>query len=119
MTPTRLRRIFRRAVMALAGLLSLMVWYIATFGACHWYAGRQIVSGNYAPIPLNMQLKPFGPLYRYEETDWPGAHTLSTWHSWCVGKGKGSGMTWEQARQESLEVREYERRKRERRETRR
>ena len=87
MPATRRRRIVRRAVMALAVVVLLVVWYVAAFASVSWSVGAGYISGKTDDV---MQHTVFAPLrwYAYDDPDKPFANDLRTLRLWCLLQGE-------------------------------
>jgi len=72
MPTTRRRRIVKRAVMALAGVVLLPVWYVLA-----WLTWPTIERNSVMSVPDAAPL--FVPIERYCEADLPGSSTLRKW----------------------------------------
>jgi hypothetical protein len=67
------RRIVRRAVMALAIVVLLPVWYVGA-----WLAYSRAAQEELMPYPVQSGLAPlFRPAVAYADSEWPGALLLS------------------------------------------
>src|SRR4051812_22578933 len=89
MPATRPRRIVRRAVMVLTGIVLLLASYISCFGLVCWIEGRDPLR---LPRPVSWESPVFAPLDVYQQTEFPGAFALWKLTTWCSLVGhSGSG----------------------------
>jgi hypothetical protein len=92
MHTTRSRRIVRRAVVAFAACVLLVVSYVGSWGVLHWLMGRRT-------IPLETFAKVNGaiysPLIMLENGNNPTiTRFLAVFSFWCAHKGQGGPVTF-------------------------
>jgi len=87
MPATRPRRIVRRAVMVLAGVVLLPVWYVGSYGSAHWLTGR----GELPHSALrHLNRTAFYPLEWYgRQHGMPGADAIRSFPRWCYHNANG------------------------------
>jgi hypothetical protein len=96
MAVSRKRRIVRRVALALIAVVLLPVWYVSSYCATWWLAGRDPSSPVYGRLHSSL----YWPLIWYEGSGHPGGYELCEFRSWCYFHGGGDDVTWVQFRDE-------------------
>jgi hypothetical protein len=86
------RRIVRRAVLALTGVVLLPAAYISIYISLHWPYGRGTISyRQYVQLSRTV----FWPAGEYSESNLPGGHLTERMCRWMHGQGSGVPVAWE------------------------
>jgi hypothetical protein len=87
----------------LAIVMFLLGWYVASYGAWRFLAGRATASAAYR-LPME-RFAPivFEPVYVYQWSEMPGDCTLRTFGAWCYYHGEGRPQPWGDIRNEALQ----------------
>src|SRR5262245_49077867 len=93
MSATRPRRIVRRAVIALAVVVLLPVWYVASWGTVQWLPGRGVSLQPERQISQaissgGVDRIVFMPLDRYSLCGLPGGKSAWVFSRWCFWRGR-------------------------------
>jgi hypothetical protein len=92
MTERRPRRIVRRAVMAVAGIVLLLAGYVGSYGYMRWLHGREEIDSRSAAM---FYATSYAPLRLYERSGLPWSKHLRRFGAWCYWKGGGMSYKWQ------------------------
>ena len=94
---TARRRIVRRAVMALAGVVLLVSVYVASYGAALWLEGRGALGkkpGLSNAVMNRLHKTVFVPIHVGADWGVPLCHTIERFGVWCACRGLGLEVPW-------------------------
>jgi hypothetical protein len=99
MSTSRKRRFVKRVAVALAGVVLMTAWYVASYGALWWYFGDDDAKGAVSPARHAAVMAHdviYAPLREYEASEWPGAQFLRHFTNWCYCNGRSDTyVLWE------------------------
>jgi len=94
MAEVRKRRIVGRAVMAVAVVVLLPVWYVSAYCGMYWLRGKRVVSPSQSQT---LKATVFAPLDAYlKDEDAPGSHTIRVFELWWMYRGNDTPWSWKE-----------------------
>lgn len=90
---SRKKRIVRRAVMVIAGVILALSLYLSSYCGVFWLFGKQAVNEEeFASLRATV----FWPINVYGLSDWPGGRSIRVTAYWCMFRSSGTEFAWDE-----------------------